>query len=256
MRILIVAVALSLAAGVTGTSAQVDEAPMTLFLTAAQPEERKELDKAAEKAMKDERKEAEKARKDLEKQLKQQHGKDKDKWPEEAQEQYYLAEEVQAVADANYEYRKSDPEGVTDALEDLRESIRGEGVAGVKERVVLVDTPQEAQLVVEVRARRSTKNFGAVVPSNCYTLFAVGPGELLDAARFEEVPTNYRPRKFGLAVWRISAPKPEDPTFVFESYNGYGRTAFGCHGSAANAAAAGIEKFVEDNHAILTAAAD
>ncbi len=91
------------------------------------------------------------------------------------------------------------------------------------------------------------------MPNNCYVLFAVGPGGGVDAARFEELPTNYRPKKSGLAVWRISAPKPGDPTFVFESYNGYGRTEFGCHGSAANAAAAGIDKFIEDNHTILTA---
>ena len=146
-----------------------------------------------------------------------------------------------------------DPKGIEDSLEDLRESIVGKGVAGVKERIVLVDSVEEAQLVVEVRARRSTKSFGAVMPNNCYVLFAVGPGGGVGAARFEELPTNYRPKKSGLAVWRISAPKPGDPTFVFESYNGYGRTEFGCHGSAANAAAAGIDKFIEDNHTILTA---
>lgn len=51
-----------------------------------------------------------------------------------------------------------------------------------------------------------------------------------------------------LWAWKISSPRPEKPVFVFEGYNG-GGSEFGCHGAAANAASAVIDKFIEDNYA-------
>ena len=73
-----------------------------------------------------------------------------------------------------------------------------------------------------------------------------GPGGQLDAERFAKVPANYRPGKFGAAVYRLASPKPDNPVFLFESYNG-GGSEFGCHGAAGNAAATAIDKFIKDN---------
>ena len=104
-----------------------------------------------------------------------------------------------------------------------------------------------------MRARRSGKTLPTQLKADrCYLLFSLGPGAKVDAAHFAKVPANYRPGKFLYAVWRLASPKPENPVFVFESYNG-GGSEFGCHGAAANAAAVAIDKFIQDNGTLLTA---
>jgi hypothetical protein len=104
--------------------------------------------------------------------------------------------------------------------------------------------------VVEVAARRSKKQLGAVVPSDCWVLFSLGPGGKVDASKFAKIPPTYRPHKFLMLAWKIAGPTKEKPAFTFEGWNG-GGTPFGCHGAAANSAAGLIDKFIEDNHAAL-----
>jgi hypothetical protein len=116
----------------------------------------------------------------------------------------------------------------------------------------LAESPQDAHIVIEVMARRSGKTLPTQIKADrCYLLFTIGAGGKLDATRFERVPLSWRPGKFGYSVWRLSTPKPERPVFVLESYNG-GGSEFGCHGEAANAASVAIDKFIEDNGALLT----
>ncbi len=245
-------VALCLAVSPAAEAAGSD-VPMNVFVTAAEVEARKEVDDATKKALKEKHKEAKEARKALEKQLKKQHGKKREAWPPEKDEELYLAEEAEALAEADYEYRKIDPEGIADSVKDVMESIQGKGIAGRKERVVLVGSADEADLLVKVAARRASKDSPmAIAPSNCYLLFDVAPGGKVKAENFAKVPANYRPRRFGMAVWKIASPKPDRMAFRFESYNG-GGTPYGCQGAAANAAAGTIDKFIEDNYVLLTA---
>ena len=43
---------------------------------------------------------------------------------------------AEALARADYEYRKIDPNSVLDSVEDIVKSLQGKGTAGRKERVV------------------------------------------------------------------------------------------------------------------------
>ena len=224
---------------------------LAVYVSAAKVEPRKEVDDATKNALKAKRDEATKARKALEKQLNDQLGKKRETWPPDKDEQLYRLEEAEAIANADYEYRKIDPQAIGDAVKDLSRACGGEGLqAGRKSRVTLTDSAKDADLAVEVLARRSQKELGAVVPSHCWVLFSIGPGGKTDPARFAQVPEGYRPRKFLLQAWKIASPTPERPYFIFEGYNG-GGTPIGCHGAAANSASQVIEKFVEDNYPTL-----
>ena len=227
-------------------------APMKVYVTAARVEERKNVDEATKNALKARKDAARDVRKAKEDEIKAAYGKKKEQWPPEKQEEFFQVDEAAALAEADYEYRKIEIKGITDSVQDLIESIQGKGLVGRKERVALASSAEEADLVVEVRARRSGKTLPTQIKADrCFLLFSLGPGGKLDPARFAQVPANYRPGKFGAAVWRLASPKPESPVFLFESYNG-GGSEFGCHGAAANAAAVAIDKFIQDNGALLS----
>lgn len=128
------------------------EVPLRVFVTAAHVEARKDVDDATKKALKAKRDETREARKALEKQLKDQLGKKRESWPPEKDDELYRLEEAEALAEADYEYRKIDPKGIADSVEDLTESIQGKGMAGRKERIILTSSADDADLVVEVAA--------------------------------------------------------------------------------------------------------
>jgi hypothetical protein len=227
-------------------------APLHVYVAAAKVEARPEVDDATKNALKAKRDQAREARRALEKQLKDQLGKKRESWPPEKDDELYRLEEAEALADADFEYRKIDPKGLTDAVENLAGAFQGKGMAGKKDWVALVPSAAEADIVVEVAARRAGKTLPTQLKADrCFLLFTVGRGEKLDAARFAKVPADYRAKKFGLYAWKIASPRPDRPVFYFESYNG-GGNEFGCHGQAANQATVLVNKFVEDNYAVLT----
>lgn len=236
----------------TATTAPAAAAPRSVFVRAAQVEARKEVDEAAKKALKDKRDAVSTARKALEKTLKAELGKKREIWPPEKDEELYRLEEAEALAAADYEYRKIDPKAIGDGVENVRDAVEGKGLSNFKkDHVTLAASAQDADLVVEVLARRSQKELGAVVPSYCWVLFTIGPGGKTDAAAFAKIPPGYRAkRSFMSTAWKIAGPTPERPVFVFEGYNG-GGTPLGCHGAAANSAAGVIDKFIEDNASTL-----
>jgi hypothetical protein len=227
-------------------------APLKVYVTAAQVQARRDVDEATKNALKARREQARDARKARDKQLKDQYGKKREAWPEDKDEELYQLEEAEALAEADYEYRRVDPKGLADSVKDVTESIQGKGTASRKDRVVLAPSAAEADLVLEVAARRSGKTLPTQIqPDRCFLLFSVAPGGKLDAASFQKVPATYRPKRFGMWVWKIASPKPDRPAFTFESYNG-GGNEFGCQGAAANAAAGTVDKFIEDNYFVLT----
>jgi hypothetical protein len=238
-------------------AADAPKGSLKVFVTAAQVEARKDVDDATKKQLKDKKEAAKEARKALEKQIKGQHGKKRATWPPEKDEELYTLEEAEALARADYEYRKIDPKAINDSVEDMVKSFQGKGTAGVKERVVLASSAADADLVVEVLARRAEKTLPTQIkPDWCYVFFSVGPGGKMDAASFAKVPNTYRIRKgFGWGIFKIAGPSQEAPVFRFETNNMMTSGAwgeFGCFGTAANAASAAVDRFIEDNYALLT----
>jgi hypothetical protein len=248
-------VAAVLFAGALG--AQDARPPMSVFVTGAQVEARKDVDEATKNALKAKREEAKEARKAKEKELKDQLGKKRETWPPEKDDELYALEEAEALARAEYEYRKLDPKAIGDSVKDIVNAVNGKGTSGRKKGVALVSAAADADLVLQVLARRGEKTLPTQFkPDWCYVFFSIGPGGKLDAARFAKVPKEYRIRKgFGWGIYKISGPSADYPVFRFESNNLMTSGAwgsFGCYGSAANAAAAALEKFIEDNHGVLT----
>jgi hypothetical protein len=227
-----------------------------VFVTAAQVEARPDVDEATKNALKAKKEAAKEARKALEKQLKDQYGKKRETWPPEKDDELYTLQEAEALARADYEYRKIEPKGIKDSVDDIVKSVQGKGTAGRKERVILASSAADAHLVVEVRARRSEKTLPTQIkPDWCYVFFSIAPGGKLDPARFASIPKTYRIRKgFGWGIYKIAGPSAESPEFRFETNNLMTSGAwgsFGCFGTAGNAASAAVDKFIEDNYALL-----
>ena len=198
--------------------------------------------------------EAYKARKDAEKKLKQEFGKKRETWPPEKDEELYNFEEAEAVATAAWQYRKIDPKAVADAIKDLGRAAEGKGMqAGKKNHITLASSAADADLLVEVLARRSVSSGGSFTATDCWVLFSIGRGEKTAAAKFAKIPPGYRAKtSWGVKAYKIAGPTAERPTFMFEGYNG-GGSPYGCHGAAANGASSAIDKFIEDNAANLVA---
>jgi hypothetical protein len=78
------------------------------------------------------------------------------------------AEEAEAVAEADLAYRRVSPEGLSDTAEDIRRSLAGEGIPGKKENTILVQSADEADLVVEVVGRRSGKTLPTQLRADRY----------------------------------------------------------------------------------------
>lgn len=93
----------------------------------------------------------------------------------------------------------------------MTRAAQGKGLqAGKKDRITVAGSAAQADLVVEVLARRSQKQLGAVVPSDCWVLFSIGPGGKTAPARFAKIPVTYRARKFMLMAWKIASPTPRE----------------------------------------------
>jgi hypothetical protein len=225
---------------------------MTVFVKAATVQERKDVDEATKNALKAKKDAAKQAREALEKQLKEQHGKKRESWPPEKDDALYQLEEAEALAAADYEYRKIELKGINDAVKDVTRALEGKGMqAGRKEHVALVPAETDAELVVEIAARRASKTLPTQFkPDSCFVLFSIGPGARLAAERFGSVPSEWRPRKFMLPAWKLAGPSAGKQAFTFEASNG-GGSEVGCHGAAANAASTVVDKFIDDNYALL-----
>lgn len=191
------------------------------------------------------------ARRALERELKARHGKNRGSWPAEAESALSALEENVALAEAEYGYRRADPRGLAESARDIERSFETRGAGGRRERLAVASSASEADLVVEVAARRAGKTLPTQVkPDRCYVLFTVAPGARMDPARFTKVPADYQIKKIGLYTSKIAGPASGRSVFYFESYNGGGKE-FGCEGAAASAASAAVDEFIEDNYRIL-----
>jgi hypothetical protein len=234
-----------------GQSVAAADTVLKVFVTAATPEPRKQVDAAMKKELESQVAAATKARKELEKELKGRYGKKEEAWPQEQQNALFDAREAEALATADYEYRRIDPEALSDTAEDLKNSLTGKGALQTKkDNVIVVNAEADADLVVEVVARRSAKTLPTQIRADLYYIsFRIKAGGKLSADRFAAIPRDYRFRRFGYAAWRLQAPKPESPVWRFDAM---GEQRWG---NAAATASILINDFIEKSYAALTAQA-
>jgi hypothetical protein len=192
-------------------------------------------------------------RKALQNRLQQDYGKDRSAWPPEKQAELVKLEDAEALAQADFDYRRSDRRGVLEVAKEMMAAFESRRTSGRPERTRLAATESEADLVVNVAAARTGKTFPTQSrPDRCYVLFTIGPGTTMSASRFAQVPSTYVLKKLGLNAWKVAGPRPDAPAVYVEAYNGGGQE-FGCQAGAAAAACAAVDRFVEDNYQVLTA---
>ena len=224
-------------------NAQTADKAMTVFVTAAEVTDVTKVDKDTEKQLRAAMDATEKARKDLEKDLKAKHGGKKENWPADVQDQFYAAEEAEALAQAEWDYRRVKQAGLSDSADDIKKSLIGDGMAGKKENVNVVQSQDDAQLIVEVVGRRSAKTLPTQLRADRYYVsFLIKQGPKLSADSFAAAARDYRFRRFLQFAWRLQTPKPEAPVWRFDAY-GDGRW-----GNAANTASLVVEDFIAKNY--------
>ena len=228
-------------------SAQTADKAMTVYLTAAEVTDVTKIDKDTERRLQQAIRDAVQKRKDLEKALKARHGGKRETWPEEAQDRLLDAREDEALAHADYLYRKVKQEGLKDSVEDIRQALTGHGLAGTKENVALVNSPDAAQLIVEITGRRSASGgqaggLLALRDDQYWVRLSIKAGPKLSPARFAAVPLTYRFSRLMNTGWRLARPRPDAPEWQFEAY-GDMRWA-----NAGHVASLIIEQFIAKNY--------
>jgi hypothetical protein len=205
---------LGMAVGLSAMLPAADGPTRSVFITAGTLE----VAKGEEKELRAKANAAYNTRKDAEKKLKEQFGKKREAWPPEKNEELYALEEAQAVAMADFLYRKTDPKAVSDAVKDLSRAAEGKGLqAGKKSHITLATSAADADLLVQVLARRSESKGGSFTATDCWVLFSIGRGEKTAAAKFAKIPATYRPKtSWGLFAFRTAGPTSERPVFTFE----------------------------------------
>jgi hypothetical protein len=240
-------VAAVVVSAMVGARLQAADAALKVAVTAATPEARRDVDPTLKKELEAKMEATSRARKDLEKQLKSQYGKKEEAWPKDKQDAYFEAQEAEALAEADYEYRRVNPEALADTAQDIRNSLSGKGAFQTrKDNVILVESPTEADIVVEVVARRSAKTLPTQLRADLYYIsFLIKPGGKMAADRFAAVSRDYRFRRFGQSAWRLQAPRPDAPVWRFDAL-GQQRWS-----NAAGTAALLVNDFIEKNYGAL-----
>ena len=229
---------------------------MTVFVGAAEDSgttprpnderERGSYTKAEEQQHQETLRAANVARTELEKALKAQYGGKRQQWPAEAEAKMQDAEDAIAREEVDFKYRfhlgtQRSPR-FDDAVQDIRESLVGKGMASNKPHVTLVDSPAEAQIVVEVDGRR-TSDSG--IDRKFHVRVRIRRGPKLTDRQFAAVPRTYRFFS-GYTTVRLGAP-PATPYWYFESSGPLRQAAAG------DAVAHLIDNFIEKNQSAMLA---
>jgi hypothetical protein len=132
------------------------------------------------------------------------------------------------------------------SVDDVKKAITGAGIRGRRKHLVLVDSPAQAQLVVEVRSRRGA--FGGLGLFNrfYFVVFAIKPGAKLAPEQLAALPRDHR--QGGLVAKPVTQ---DDPEWVFEAS---GRGSWKVAGAVA---ASMVDRFAEVHApALATSVAD
>ena len=116
-----------------------------------------------------------------------------------------------ALANAKLLCGRVDQNELAGSIDDTRKGITGAGLRGRRNHVVLADSAADADLIVELKCRRSARGSGGLFGRQHFVLFGIKPGPKLNADRFAAMPRN--DRVGGLLV-RAESSTPE---WMFEA---------------------------------------
>ena len=227
---------------------------MTVFVAAGRLLDLGEVTRAEEQTYEAAIDAARVARQSVDKTLKAQHGSKRDRWPAEAIRQLQEADDKVTLAMSDWTYRslrRRDPKrplSVDDSVEDIKESMAGKGLASVREHIVLVSSPAEADIVVEVEGRRMKGSWTEPTSSERLLRVAITRGARLSEKQFAAVPHSFQGRSPGYTSVRVAGPRPDAPQWRFEVI---APLAFN---TAAKAAAGLIDDFIAAHYDAMMAA--
>jgi hypothetical protein len=192
-------------------------------------------------------------RRDLDKALKAQHGSKRDRWPGDALRQLQEADDRVALAESDWTYRTltrdpKRPASPADSVDDIRESLSGKGLATRREHVVVAQTYEAAQLVVEVDGRYRSGTLLDPVNNAYWVRIAIKRGPKLSEQQFAAVPFLHQFRNGVYPVVRLAAPGAESASWRFDVA---GLLSFSAAGKGV---ASLVEEFVAKHYDVMMAA--
>jgi hypothetical protein len=174
-------------------------APMDKAQIEAQRKKADELDKAFEARLKE---------------LRKAHGKDLKKWPEDVRIEFHkqLLERNQAFAVPAY--AGTSAKDLEDSVENVVDSFGGKGLARKKEQIEVVDSKDDAHLVLEVVGRTGGPK---LIRSPKYMSVIVRPGPKLGAGAITKLPWFWDDQEGDVAP--IHHPTAAEPWLQFQSWS-------------------------------------
>jgi hypothetical protein len=204
------AVALSLLAPAAQAQAP-PRGPLRIHVVAVAPPPK---DKAQVEAQRKRADELDKAFEARSKELRKAHGKDVKKWPEDVRLAFHkqLLERNQAFAGPAY--ADTSAKDLQDSVENIVDSFGGKGLARKKEQIEVVDSKDDAQLVLEVVGRTGGSK---LVRSPKYMTVIVRPGPKLAPGALEKLPWFWDDQEGDVAP--IHHPTAAEPWLQFQSWS-------------------------------------
>lgn len=150
------------------------------------------------------------------KDMKKKYGKDYEKWTSEQKDEARLIYEKYVAKAMDHLLFTIKPKDLEDSLRDIKNSVVGKGLAGVKENITIAESAADADLVLEAVGR-----FGAskLVVGPKHFVFRFGVGGRLKAEALAAIPRDW-PRPTWWADERCSQYhyyRPEEPWIVFKA---------------------------------------
>lgn len=148
--------------------------------------------------------------------LKKKYGKDYDKWTPEQKDEGRLMYEKYVAKAIEYLLFTVKPKDLEDSLKDIKNSVAGKGLAGVKENIVVAESAADAHLVLEAIGRYGVSKL-MVGPKHFVFRFTAG-GKLKPEA-LGAVPRDW-PRPTWWADEQCSQYhyyRPEEPWIVWKA---------------------------------------
>src|SRR5262245_52179792 len=149
------------------------------------------------------------------KEMKKKHGKDRDKWSAEAKDENQIVYEKYVVRQLDYLRFTIKPKELEDSIRDVKNSVVGKGLAGVKENIILAESEADAHLVMEAIARYGVSK---LVVGPKHFVFRFGTGGRLKPEALTAIPRDW-PRPTWWADEQCSQYhyyRPEEPYVVFK----------------------------------------
>ena len=201
---------------VAGSVAADPPQPLRVFFTTAPLPAGQPDPKAYEKKLAAERDAAAADYERAFKEMKKKYGKDYEKWTPEQKDEARVVYEKYVAKAVDHLLFTIKPKDLEDSLRDIKNSVVGKGLAGVKENITIAESLADADLVLEAVGRFGVSK---LVVGPKHFVFRFGVGGRLKPEALAAIPRDW-PRPTWWADEKCSQYhyyRPEEPWIVFKA---------------------------------------